>query len=343
MPDARLRFGTDYYAVDFDQYADTVQVGDEIGLDVIGHGDSQSLWQELYVSLTVAALNSTRARIGPLVTNPVTRHPTVTAAAMASLQKLSGGRAIVGIGGGDSAVLNIGERPAPIDEVAEYVTTVRQLTAGRPAQYHGKRVHVQWADRPVPVFMAAEGPRKLRLAGAIADGAVVSNGVTREVVQDTIRLVAEGARSAGRSPEDVEIWWLVNFAFAADEPSGVESLTWLLAAAADHVFRFSLNGKHVPQEHVEGVRALMANYSHDRHALVNENPNGKLVDELGLRDWLARRFAITGSPEHCVERIREVAGYGATNLLVTQLVPDQIAFLHRLREQVLDPLGVSRG
>lgn len=342
MSDARLRFGTDYYAVDFDHYAHTVRVGDEIGLELIGHGDSQSLWQELYVSLTVAALNSTRARFGPLVTNPVTRHPAVTAAAMASLQKLSGGRAIVGIGGGDSAVLNIGRRPAPIDEVAEYVTTVRELAAGRPAIYHGQTMRVQWADRPVPVFMAAEGPRKLRLAGALADGVVVSNGVTREVVQDTIRLVAEGARSAGRSPDEVEIWWLVNFAFAPDEPSGVESLTSLLAAAADHVFRFSLHGKRVPPEHVDGVRELMANYSHDRHALVDDNPNGTLIGELGLRDWLARRFAITGSPEHCVERIREVAGYGATNLLVTQLVPDQIEFMHRLREEVLDPLGVSR-
>jgi 5,10-methylenetetrahydromethanopterin reductase len=339
MAETRLHFGTDYYAVDFEQYAHTVRVGDDIGLELIGHGDSQSLWHELYVSLTVAALHSTRARIGPLVTNPVTRHPAVTAAALASLQQLSGGRVVVGIGGGDSAVLNIGERPASIDEVAEYVTAVRELTAGRSAVYRGKQLRMPWADRPVPVFMAAEGPRKLRLAGAIADGVVVSNGVTREVVQDTIRLVAEGARSAGRSPADVEIWWLVNFAFAQDEPTGIESLTWLLAAAADHVFRFGLAGKHVPPEHAEGVRALMAHYSHERHALVDDNPNGKLVDELGLRDWLAERFAITGTPEHCVDRVREVAGYGATNLLV----PDQIEFLQRLRERVLDPLGVTRG
>jgi 5,10-methylenetetrahydromethanopterin reductase len=343
MSEPKLRFGTDYYAVDFDHYAQTVRVGDEIGLELIGHGDSQSLWHEVYVALTVAALNSTRARIGPLVTNPVTRHPAVTAAALASLQKLTGGRAVVGIGGGDSAVLNISERPAPIDAVAEYVRAVRDLTAGHPATYRGKQMRLQWADRPVPVFMAAEGPRKLRLAGAIADGVIVSNGVTREVVRDTIRLVAEGARSAGRSPDEIEIWWLVNFAFAADEPTGIESLTWLLAAAADHVFRFSLEGKHVPADHLDGVHELMARYSHDRHALADANPNGALVDQLGLRDWLARRFAITGSPAHCVERIREVAGYGATNLLVTQLVPDQVGFLHRFREQVLDPLGVSRG
>jgi 5,10-methylenetetrahydromethanopterin reductase len=338
-----IRFGTDYYAVDFDHYAQTVRVGDEIGLDLIGHGDSQSLWQELHVSLTVAALNSTRARIGPLVTNPVTRHPAVTASAMASLQQLTGGRAVVGIGGGDSAVLNIGEPPARIDEVTAYVRAVRDLTAGRTARYHGRELRVQWRGRPVPVFLAAEGPRKLRLAGAIADGVIVSNGITREVVRDTIRQVAEGARSAGRSPADVEIWWLVNFAFAEDEPAGVESLTWLLAAAADHVFRFTVDGKHVPPEHIDGVRELMARYSHDRHALATDNPNGRLVDEVGLRDWLARRFAITGSPEHCVDRIREAASYGATNLIVTQLVPDQIEFMHRLREQVLDPLGVSRG
>jgi 5,10-methylenetetrahydromethanopterin reductase len=339
----RLRVGTDYYAVDFDHYAQTVRVGDEIGFELIGHGDSQNLWHELYVALTVAALNTRRARIGPLVTNPVTRHPAVTAAAMASLQQLSHGRAVVGIGGGDSAVLNIGSQPARIDEVAEYVRTVRELTAGRPASYRGRDLRIQWADRPVPVFMAAEGPRKLRLAGAIADGVIVSNGITREVVQDTIRRVAEGARAAGRSADEVEIWWLVNFAFSPDVASGVESLTWLLAAAADHVFRFTLDGKHVPAEHADGVRELMARYTHARHALVDENPNGALVDELGLREWLAQRFAITGTPQDCVERIREIAGYGATNLLFTQLVPDQLDFMHRLRELVLDPLQVSRG
>jgi alkanesulfonate monooxygenase SsuD/methylene tetrahydromethanopterin reductase-like flavin-dependent oxidoreductase (luciferase family) len=66
--------------------------------------------------------------------------------------------------------------------------------------------------------------------------------------------------------------------------------------------------------------------------------NASLVDELGLRDWLADRFAVTGTPEECVERIRQIAGYGATNLMFTQLVPDQLGMLARLGAEVLPKL-----
>jgi 5,10-methylenetetrahydromethanopterin reductase len=334
----RLRFGTDYYALEFDHYAKTIRTAEEIGLDLVGHGDSQNLWHDVYVGLTVAAMNSSRIRIGPMVTNPVTRHPAVTAGALSSLQELSGGRVVAGIGGGDSAVLNIGARPAPFAEFAEYVSTVRELTSGRAVNYQGNRLQLQWARRPVPVYISAEGPRKLRLAGAIADGAIVSNGLTREVIADTIQTVAEGARAAGRSPDEIEIWWVVNFAFAPTEEEGLDELSWLLAGSADHVFRFSMEGKRVPPEHADGVRELMANYQHSRHSMMNENPNGALVDTYGLRQWLGERFAVTGPPAHCVERLREIISYGATNLIFTQLVPDQIGFMQKLRAEVLDVL-----
>ncbi|HVX19972.1 MAG TPA: LLM class flavin-dependent oxidoreductase [Acidimicrobiales bacterium] len=334
-----MRFGTDYYARDMGAYAGTVRACEEAGLELLGHGDSPCLWHDPYVALAVAAEASTTLRLGPMVTNPVTRHPAVTAAAMTSLQELSGGRMVVGIGGGDSAVLNLGRRPAPVDEVVAYATAVRELTAGRPATYHGERLRLRWATdpvRPVPVFLAAEGPKKLGLAGAMADGVIVSNGLTRQVVQDTIATVRQGAVDAGRSPDAVEIWWMVNFQFADTVEDGVASLRWLLAASADHVFRFTLAGKRVPEDQADGLRELMAGYAHGEHAVADGSAhNADLVDRCGLRDWLAQRFAVTGPPEACVDRLREIAGYGATNLLFTQLVPDQIGFLRRLGTEVL--------
>ncbi len=336
---APLRFGTDYYAKDMAAYADTVRACEEAGLELLGHGDSPCLWHDPYVALAVAAKASTTLRLGPMVTNPVSRHPAATAAAMASLQELSGGRMMVGIGGGDSGVLNLGLRPAPIDEVVAYATAVRELTAGRPATYHGERLALRWATdpiRPVPVFLAAEGPKKLALAGAMADGVIVSNGLTEDVVRDTIATVRQGALDAGRPADAVEIWWMVTFAFADTVEDGVASLRWLLAAAADHVFRFTTDGKRVPADKAEGLGQLMAGYAHGEHAVADGSAhNADLVDRYGLRDWLAERFAVTGPPEACVDRLRQIAGYGATNLLFTQLVPDQIGFLRRLGTDVL--------
>jgi 5,10-methylenetetrahydromethanopterin reductase len=187
------------------------------------------------------------------------------------------------------------------------------------------------------VFLAAEGPRRLALAGRIADGVIVSNGFTREVVADTVRTVHDAARQAGRQPP--EIWLMVNFQFAPSIEQGVTDLRWLLAGGADHVFRFSLDGKRVPAGKADAVLELMARYDHSEHAVAaGSERNAALVDELGLRTWLAHRFAITGTPRDCVERIREVAGYGATNLLFTQLVPDQLDLLGRLGAEVLDKL-----
>ena len=339
MRPPKLRFGTDYYALEMGLYAETVRAAEDIGLDLIGHGDSQSLWHDPYVALTVAALNSRSLRLGPMVTNPVTRHPAVTAAALLGLQELSGGRAIVGVGGGDSSVLNLGLAPARIAEVQEYAKALQDLTAGRQAIYQGRPIRLRWAPAggaPVPVFLAAEGPRKLALAGAIADGVIVSNGISEEVVRSTVQTVRRAAVAAGRSPDAVEIWWLVSFQFAPSVPEGIDTLRWLLAANADHVFRFTLEGKHVPPELADGLRGLMSEYAHEEHAVAHGSElNAGLVDKYGLREWLGRRFAITGTPEACRDRIREVAGYGATNLIFTQLVPDQVGFVRQLGTDVL--------
>jgi 5,10-methylenetetrahydromethanopterin reductase len=335
----RLRFGTDYYARDIADYPATVRACEAIGLDLLGHGDSPCLWHDPYVALAVAATVSHAIRLAPMVTNPVTRDPSVTAAAMIGLQELSGGRAVLGLGGGDSALLNAGLRPATIGETAAYATAVRTLTEGGEATWQDRTFKLRWPahPQPVPVFLAAEGPRRLALAGEIADGVIVSNGFTREVVADTVQTVHDAARRVGRQPP--EIWWMVTFQLAPSAEEGVTDLRWLLAAAADHVFRFTLVGKRVPPDKAEAVRELMVRYLHSEHSVAaGSDHNAALVDDLGLRTWLAHRFAVTGTPEECVDRIREIAGYGATNLLFTQLVPDQLDLLARLGADVLEQL-----
>src|SRR5256885_3627589 len=104
----------------------------------LGVADSQSVFRELYVTLTLAALNTKRMRLGPLVTNPLTRHLVVTASAISSVDELSGGRAVLGVGSGDSALYTIGAPPATLAGLEDSVLTLGRLTAGETVERDGR-------------------------------------------------------------------------------------------------------------------------------------------------------------------------------------------------------------
>ena len=93
-------------------------------------GDSQLIWRELYVLLGAAAQATTRVVLGTGVTNPITRLPAVTASAIVTLQELSSGRVILGVGTGDSSVRTMGMKPSTVAELEQFVTQVRALCRG---------------------------------------------------------------------------------------------------------------------------------------------------------------------------------------------------------------------
>lgn len=320
-----LRFGTAYFRPDPHQYIEWLKVVDEVGFDLVGYGDSQSLWPELYVSLTLAALNLRTARIGSMVTNPLTRHPAVAASGISTIQSLSRGRAFFGIATGDSAVYNIGLRASSRDTLTTYATAVRDLTAGKKVHYDGADLQIHFPTTQVPLFLAAEGPKMLHLAGQIADGVFVGNGLSRDVVQDTIARVHAGAASVGRDPDQIEIWWLVKMYVAHSVAAAKEQTLFTLASSANHALRFDFEGKFVPENLHEPIRELQRRYNFAEHAMVGGQDNARLVAELGLTDWLAERFTVLGPPDTCIERLREMHSYGVSNVMLTQLVPDPLA------------------
>ncbi|HYB40440.1 MAG TPA: LLM class flavin-dependent oxidoreductase, partial [Candidatus Methylomirabilis sp.] len=177
------------------------------GFDILGISDSPSLAREVYVTLAHCATATRRLRLGPRVITPGTRHPVVAASAAAALEEMAPGRTLVGVGSGDSAVYNIGDRPAPLARLAEYVRAIRGLMTVGTAEYGGKPARFTWSGTPVPIYLAASGPRTLRLAGQLADGAVVRTGLTPDIIRDSIAQVQAGAREAGRDPRAIDLWW----------------------------------------------------------------------------------------------------------------------------------------
>src|SRR5262245_52923153 len=228
----------------------------------------------MYVALTLAALNTSRVRLGPLVTNPLTRHLVVTASAMASIDELSGGRAVLGLGSGDSAIYTIGAPPATLAGLEDAVRTLGRLTAGEAIARPEGTWRVHQTARRVPVYLAAEGPRTLELAGRVADGVIVGLGLTPEVIRLSLDAIERGARAAGRSPADVDIWWFAKTNVAETRPEAIAPITMALAASANHAFRFTLEGKAVPGELHERIRGLQREYDSHHHEIAGAGNAG---------------------------------------------------------------------
>ncbi|MGI9520727.1 MAG: LLM class flavin-dependent oxidoreductase, partial [Hyphomicrobiaceae bacterium] len=173
------------------------KLAEEVGFDWVGIADSQSLFRELFVTLAAVGQATVRVMIGPSVTNPLTRHPAVMASAIASVDELSNGRAMLGIATGDSAIYNLNERPRGLHGLREYIIALRDLLTGQPTEFGGKEIHTKWvrgqSDNPVPIYIAAEGPKTLELAGEIADGVICGLGIAPDVVALQLKHLEIGA------------------------------------------------------------------------------------------------------------------------------------------------------
>ena len=333
-----MKFGVTLLPDGLDALARRARLAEDVGFDYVGVGDSQSLFRELYVSLSMLAMTTRRVMLGPTITNPITRHPAVTASAIASVNELSGGRAFLGIGSGDSAVLNLGLRPARVAELRHYIQSVRDMLAGETAEYRGRPAHVRWANAPIPIAMAAEGPRTLAMAGEIADAAIVHTGLTPGILADTIARIREGESSAGREQGTVKVWAFAKCNIAGSREDAIQEIKMALAASGHHVFAFTLEGKHVPQELQEAIYALRREYQASEHEQIGHTRNATLTDELGLTDYFADRFAVAGTPEECRAKARSIFDSGVDVLLITAIGPDPETIIRRFGQEVIAPL-----
>jgi 5,10-methylenetetrahydromethanopterin reductase len=189
---------------------------ERFGLDEVWFPDSQLLWRDVFTTAATAAAATTRITLGTAVTNVATRHPSVVASAARTVAELAPGRFVLGVGVGDSALGPVGLRQSSGAQLRARLAVVRDLLAGRPVDFGGVRSRLR-DPLPVPIHLAASGPRNLRLAGGIADGAILLSGVAPGALSAAADRVRDGAAAAGRHPDLVhaEDW---NAAVRACEP-----------------------------------------------------------------------------------------------------------------------------
>ena len=321
----------------FPEFLERVKLAEQLGFDMVCFGDSQSMFREAYVSDTAMAMVTSRARLAMTVSNPVTRHPAVVASAAASLDELSGGRFTLGLGTGDSALYNIGLKGVTVAALEEHIAILRSLWAGRSVEYQGRTVRMTWTTerQRVPVMISAEGPRTLRLAGRVADSVCIGLGLTDELVADAMEHIAAGAAETGRKVDDVEAWFFAKANLADDRAAAIDEIKMTLASSANHGFRFTFDGKRVPEHLQPRIRGLQEAYHPESHALVGANPNRRPLDEdPELLEFLADRFGLAGTPDDVVAKLERLERAGVKRVFFTAITGDPAHLMRRFAEDV---------
>ena len=187
------------------EVGDHARVAEESGFKYVTVVDIPFLGREVDSMMTMAALNTTKIRIGQGVTDPVTRHPLVIANATATIDELSGGRAFAGIGtGGPWGKPMV--RPAPLAALREAVTFIKRYSAGDEVEWRGVKFQSEWSRRELPVYIACGAPKACYLAGQVADGVIATSNA--DVTTNVWRMeqIARGAESVGRDPAEIDYW-----------------------------------------------------------------------------------------------------------------------------------------
>ena len=175
---------------------------EELGYTHLWLTDSSLHTHDVFSSLTIAALRTTRLILGCAVTNPLTRHPAITANAIATVAGLAPGRVIYGIGAGDRPLAALALQPAKLAAVQETISVSRTLLNGErftgaigDAAFDDAYLYHP-ADPPPPIWLAASGPKTLELAGAKADGAIVLAGLFPAGINFALDRIERGLRDA---------------------------------------------------------------------------------------------------------------------------------------------------
>ncbi len=283
------------------------QRAEALGFSHVFTFDSAVLWQEPFVIYPQVLAATHRVAVGPMVTNPVTRDPTVTASALATLIQAFGPRIVCGIGRGDSAVRVTGARPASLAELEAAIGVIRGLTAGREVQLRGRSVRLPWvrAAGP-PIWMAGYGPRALELVGRAADGLVLQLA-DPTVARWAIDVVRGAARAAGRDPASLTICVAAPAYVGDDQAHQRDQLRWFGGMVGNHVAeivrRYGADSAEVPRALTDYIRDRRG-YDYAHHGRAG-NPSTDFVP-----DAVVDRFCILGPAAAHRARLIELASCG---------------------------------
>jgi 5,10-methylenetetrahydromethanopterin reductase len=263
-----------------------------------------------YTVLTQVALTTTRIRLGPGVTNPYVVNPAWTASAVASLDELSGGRAVLGIGAGDKVTLEMLGIPfkRPLSAIRESVDVIRRLWQGEVVELTGRAFKFEGArlshkpSTAIPIYVGAQGPKMLQLAGRIGDGVLINASHPKDF-ELALKGIRSGARDANRQMGEIDVVAYASFSVAHDASKAKKKVAPVVAFIAAGSPPPVLERHGIPAEEVAKISDALAkgNFGAAFGAVT-----GPMIDA----------FSIYGTPDDCIERIAALVKIGVSQLVV---------------------------
>lgn len=315
----------------------TAKLAEEMGFSLVGTADSPFINLDPFTNLTLAALSTSHVRLGVTVTNPYMRHPVAIAAAIAAVDAVSNNRTLLGLGTG-FGLAAIGAHPVSLRDLREAIVAIRGLLKGEQVVYRGVTIRMPRSERVVPIYLAASGPKTLRLAGELADGVLINAGLFPEVVKDSLQYVQEGAAAAGRDGRDIDVWFFAAASIHHDRQQALAEVKTTVAGIAAYAFH-PPEGKRLPPEFVPAIERLRSEYDIMRHLLPDSTYHPRLADELGVGDYLLDRFAISGTSEDCRRKLDGLRKQGIEKVCLSlSAAPDPQTYIRLFAEEVIPAL-----
>lgn len=285
------------------------------GWDGITFTDSQNLVGDPFVAVALAATATDRLRFATAVTNAATRHPAALANVAATVQETSGGRFVLGIGRGDTALFHLGRPPMPVADFAPRLRDLQTYLAGGTVDCDGFPSRLLFLDRTheakVPLDVAASGPKVLALAASVAEQVTLAVGADPERIAWAIDLARTAAREHGRDADELSFGTYVNIGCHADPAVGRELIRGGVAAFAHFSSMPGSTGAGLTDEDRAVVAEVGRRYDSHVHLRNQAEHTAALTPDF------VDRFAVVGPPDVCVERLRELAGLGIERFVVT--------------------------
>ena len=294
--------------------------------------DSQNLSGDPYVALSMAATATDRLGLGTGVTNPYTRHAAATACSIASVQAISRGRAVLGIGRGDSSLAHLGLAPASVPVFERYLRRLQGYLRGDEVPFEaddsGDRVasvdalglddqplssRIHWlgqGEKKVPVDVAATGPKAIAAAARHAERITFAVGADETRLRWAIEVARTARRAAGLDPADLSFGAYVNIVAHPDVAVARQLVAGGLATVARFAVMHGTPQGPASAEVEEVLRDVHARYDMTRHTQGGSHQTTALTPEF------IDAYGIVGSSAAVIARMQALFELGLDRLTV---------------------------
>ena len=294
---------------------------ERLGFDGLTLTDSQNLSNETYIALALAARATSKLKLGPGVTNPLTRHAAVTASAISTLQQVSQGRVMLGIGRGDSSLFNIGYKPVSPGAFRKYIEDVQVYLGGGILDEEGYDSQLHWLAKSniskVPMDVAATGPKIIKMGAEISERVSFSLGADIDRITWGINQVNEAIENFELIDKAIPSMGVyLNICVHDDITRAAELVRPGVGIFAHFTGMPGANRDNINQADQSIFDKLGQEYDKERHG----RPEASHAQQMPIE--FIERFAIIGAASSCIKKLQAIQKLGIQRVFVIGPRPD---------------------